>query len=223
MSSAPTPLEDLAFDAAYPAPIRRVSRRFWTPVAVARRAAELFRKAGARRTLDVGAGAGKFVLAAAASVPEIEFVGIEQRADLVEVARRVQFELGVRNAQFRRADFTRVSWASFDSFYFFNPLAENLFATGDRIDDRVELTDERFVREVLWVERALREAPLGSLVVTYHGSSTRMPACYDLCLSERAGSDWLRLWVKRRETDDGSFFLEVDDTIVWHPAGGAVA
>ncbi len=72
--------DDALFDAMYPEAIRLVSRRFWTPIAVAQRAAELLRGAGARRILDVGAGLGKFVLAAARAAPELDFVGVEQRA-----------------------------------------------------------------------------------------------------------------------------------------------
>ncbi len=109
-----------------------------------------------------------------------------------------------------------MTWEAFDAFYLFNPLAENLFAEHDRIDDRVELTEKRFVREVLRVECELRRARLGSQVVTYHGSSVRIPACYKLQASEPAGSDWLRLWTKCSEVDDGSFFVEVDDGMAWH-------
>lgn len=217
-----TALDDAAFDAAYPPWIQRFSGRFSTPVGVARRAAEMFRESGARRVLDVGAGVGKFVLAACACVPAIVFVGIEQRADLIEIARRVRFEQRIPNALFLKGDATSASWAPYDGFYFFNPLAENLFALEERIDNRVELSEARFMREVLRIEQALRDARLGTLVVTYHGSSTRMPACYELRASERAGSDCLRLWVKKWETDDGSFFVEVNDSIVWHgPSGGA--
>jgi SAM-dependent methyltransferase len=219
----PNPADDAVFDAVYPARIRLLSERFWTPVAVARRAADLFRRAGARRVLDVGAGAGKFVLVAASAAPTLAFLGIEQRADLVKIARRARSRLRIQNARFRVADVTAVPWEGFDAFYLFNPLAENLFGKEDWIDDRVELTQRRFGREVLRVEQALRRAPLGSVVVTYHGASARIPACYELAASERAGSDWLRLWTKRREADDGSLFVEVDDGIVWHQsliAGG---
>jgi SAM-dependent methyltransferase len=211
--------DDALFDAVYPEGIRLVSRRFWTPVAVARRAAEFLRGAGARRVLDVGAGVGKFVLAAASTMPKLEFVGVEQRAHLVEVARSARRRLRVSNAHFRVAEATAMSWDGFDAFYFFNPLAENLFDEENWLDDRVELTKERFAREVLRVECALRRAPLGTLVVTYHGSSGRIPGCYELQACEPAGSDRLRLWMKRRENDDGSFFVEVGDGIVWHQRG----
>lgn len=209
------PAEDVVFDAIYPARIRLISPRFWTPVAVARRAAILLRVAGARRVLDVGAGVGKFVLAAASEAADLDFVGVEQRAHLVEIAKSARLKLGLPNASFRVGDVTTMSWDGFDAFYFFNPLAENLYLEGSRIDDQVELNKKRFVRDALRVERDLRAAPLGSLALTYHGLSGRIPACYELETCEPAGSDWLRLWAKRREKDDGLFFVEVDDGTVF--------
>ena len=213
--------EDWAFDAIYPPAIREVSRRYWTPVEVARRAARMFHQAGVRRVLDVGSGVGKFVLVAAAAVPEISFVGVEQRARLVEIATRAREQLNLRNALFVTADATSSSWRSFDGFYFFNPFAENLFTDGEQLDDEVERTESRFYREVVRAERALREASLGTRVITYHGMSGRMPACYDLAQSVRAGSDWLRSWVKTSEINEG-FYLEYGDEVVLHRSDGRI-
>jgi SAM-dependent methyltransferase len=195
--------EDAAFDALYPPTVRAISRRFWTPVGVARHAVQLLRQSGARTVLDVGSGVGKFVLVAAAVAPEMRFVGVEQRRHLVEVAQHVQSQLRLPNASFSVGEATMMPWRGFDGFYFFNPFAENLFVNGDQIDSAVELSGSRFVRDVSRIERALSTAPLGTAVVTYHGMSGRMPACYELSRCERAGSDWLRLWVKNREHAEG--------------------
>jgi SAM-dependent methyltransferase len=218
----PERAEDVAFDAEYPAAIRAISRRFWTPVAVARRGAALLRRAGARTVLDVGSGVGKFVLVAAAETPDVQFVGVEQRAALVEVARELQARLGLSNARFEVGDVTEQAWHSFDGLYFFNPLEENLFTDGGQIDDSVELTQSRFFRDVRSFEGALQAAPMGMAIVTYHGTSGRMPACYELTEKEEAGSDWLRLWVKTRQ-DDGKFVFEVGDRVVVQPVRPAVA
>jgi hypothetical protein len=203
-----SPDEDVAFDSVYPVEIRRISRRFWTPVAVARRAAELFAGVGVTRVLDVGAGVGKFALVAASTEPRSLFVGIEHRRHLVDVASRARDELGLTNARFRAADVTRMSWAGFGGVYFFNPLAENLFDGSDRIDGRVELSHKRLERDAWRIERALRHAPVGMAIVTYHGASVRIPGCYELEACEPAGTDWLRLWVRRHEVDDGVLYLE---------------
>jgi SAM-dependent methyltransferase len=203
--------DDRSFDRIYPAGIRALSGRFWTPVAVARRAAGLFREAGVRRVLDVGAGVGKFALAAAVAAPELHFVGIEQRKWLVEIARRARSRMRIANVRFRVADVTLTAWGAYDAFYFFNPFAENVFGREHWIDGRVELGEARFVRDVMRVDRALRAAPNGTVVVTYHGITGKMPACYELSHSEQAGSDRLHLWVKRRDSDDGSFAIEPSD------------
>lgn len=214
--------EDATFDSIYPPTIRAISRRFWTPVAVARRATQLFRQAGARSVVDVGSGVGKFVLVGAATAPGMCFVGIEHREHLVDTARKVQAQLQIPNAFFSVGEATDVPRLGFDGLYFFNPFAENLFDDGAQIDREVELTESRFFRDVLRIERGLRAARLGTAIVTYHGMSGRMPACYELSESERAGSDWLRLWVKRRERAEG-FFLEIDDHVVLHRTDGAPA
>ena len=202
-----------AFDLVYPAMIRSLSPRFWTPVDVARRAAQLFRNAGVGTVLDVGAGVGKFALVAATAVPEIHFVGVEQRDRLVELARLAATKMRVPNASFLLGDAFDAPWTAFGGFYFFNPFAENLFDKSDHIDDQVLLTRERFLHDVLCVENALRACRIGTAVVTYHGMGAPIPACFELRQAERARSDWLRLWVKNQATDDGGFFLEMDDGI----------
>ncbi len=214
--------EDAEFDVIYPEAIRLASRRFWTPVDVARRAARLLRESGARKVLDVGSGVGKFVLVAAREAPGMRFMGVEQRPHLVQVARDAREELRLSNASFVVGDVTASQWRGFDGFYFFNPFAENLFVADDRLDDTIDLTATRFYRDVVRAERALREASLGTAVATYHGMSGRMPACYEMSKSERAGSDWLRLWVKTRERAEG-FFLEYGDEVVLHRPDGALS
>jgi hypothetical protein len=67
---------DLAFDALYERRIRELSPQHWTPVRIARRAAELLTLSGAKRILDVGSGVGKFCIVGALTT-EAQFVGIE--------------------------------------------------------------------------------------------------------------------------------------------------
>jgi SAM-dependent methyltransferase len=214
----PCVADDTSFDLLYPREVRARSSRFWTPVDVARTAAQLLLRAGARNVLDVGAGVGKFALAAAAAAPEMRFVGIEHRPRLVEFARRAAERLELTNVRFQNGDATRAPLWPFDGLYLFNPFAENLFEDAGRFDDSVELTRERFVSDVLRIEAALRAAPVGMAMVTYHGMGGRIPSCYELAADVPARTDWLRLWVKRHPTDDGSFFLELDDEVQrWCP------
>lgn len=215
--------DDATFDAVYPPEIRLLSRRFWTPVAVARRAAVLLRDAGARRVLDVGSGVGKFTLVAARTAPEVEWVGIEQRAHLVDFAEGARSALEIENARFAVGNATEGSWQAFDGLYFYNSFAENTFEPEERLDDRAELSMHRFAKDVLRTQRALSAAPLGTAVATFHGSSGRVPCSYEVASIERAGSGWLRLWTKKTALDDGSFFVEIGDTLERHdtPGGGS--
>jgi SAM-dependent methyltransferase len=214
--------EDVVFDRIYPPVVRALSRRHWTPVPIGRRVAELFREAGVRRVLDIGAGVGKFALVAATAEPSLDIVGVEQRARLVRIARNAAFQLRIDNALFLEGDAMAARWHDFGGLYFFNPLAENTFGTADRIDNDVELSNARFVRDVLRVEEALRVAPKKTVVVTYHGTSTRIPTSYEVVHAERAGSDWLRVWTKARDSDDGSLFVDVGDEIVrWRPGAAS--
>ena len=214
------PLGDHDFDMIYPLSIRRVSRRFWTPLETARRAATLLAGAGARSVLDVGSGVGKFALVAVAQVPHLRVVGIEQRVQLVQIARTAKAKLTLENASFVHGNATDVSWHDFDGLYFYNSFAENLFDRSDWIDDHVEISRTCFARDVLRTVTALRATRAGTAVVTFHGSSARMPRSFELRHQEVSGSGWLRLWIKQHATDDGSFFVEDGEAIVPHDASG---
>jgi SAM-dependent methyltransferase len=180
-----TQVDDPAFDALYPAAVRLLSRRLWTPVGVARRAAVLLRGVGARRVLDVGSGVGKFVLAAASAAPEIAFVGVEHQEHFVEEARGLASRLGLANVRFDLGDATAIPWDPFDAVYLFNPFAENLYT---------KPLERRSAR----VERALEGLAIGAAVLTYHGAGVPIPGTFGLASSEPSGSDWLHLWIRRR-------------------------
>ena len=53
-------LEDEAFNTIYPEEIRKLSRKHWTPVAVAKMAAEFLVVRPGIKVLDIGSGAGSF-------------------------------------------------------------------------------------------------------------------------------------------------------------------
>src|SRR5713226_861432 len=58
-------VEDERFDLIYPPEIRDLSCRHWTPVAVARKAAEFLVNERETRVLDLGCGPGKFCIVGA--------------------------------------------------------------------------------------------------------------------------------------------------------------
>ena len=202
------PVADRWFDELYTPSIRALSSTFWTPVRVAQRAALLLRTGTKRRVLDIGSGAGKFCLVAAAST-ELEVTGIEHRKHLVNVAVRAAERLGV-HVRFVHGDLLAVDWAAFDSFYLYNPFVENLCPVTDRIDGSVELSEQRFRDDLQTVLEAMAHARVGTRVVTYHGLGADLPPTYSLASREWAGSGELRLWVK----DSG---LTHEVTVAAHP------
>src|ERR1700733_5012034 len=187
-------IPDRDFDTLYPPHVRALSSTFWTPVRVAQRAAKLLAPAPGRRILDVGSGVGKFCIVAA-SMAHATVPGIEHRRYLVRVARDAAQRIDAA-ARFIHGDLSAIEWESFDAFYFFNPFYENLRGQGELIDDFVELSQGRFLRDVRIALDALLHAREGTRVVTYYGLGAELPPVYRLVSSECAGSDALKLWIK---------------------------
>lgn len=185
---------DRVFDQVFPPKIRRLSPVHWTPVEVAVRVASLLAVKPEARILDVGSGAGKFCLVAAACKPAARLRGIERRAHLVEIAEASALELGVA-VEFSCGTIAEVDPSTVDGVYLFNPFAENLSPREDHIDDTIELGEERFWHDTLAVEDFLRRARVGTRVVTYCGWGGAIPTGYDLVLRESCAGT-LELWEK---------------------------
>jgi SAM-dependent methyltransferase len=189
--------DDGAFDAYYGGRADELGYHYWTPIGVATRVAHLLRRLGSRRVLDVGAGPGKFCVAAAATCPTMTFTGVEQREELVTLASAAARNLGLGNVELVHGDVFDVDWESYDALYFFNPFGENLYVhPGDRFDDKVELSGARFIREIRRAEAALEGLREGTILVTYHGFGGAIPGSFDLLKEEPFGIRALRVWIK---------------------------
>lgn len=201
------PVTDAEFDTLYVAEWQLPSARYWTPVDVALRATEWLTSGGARRVLDVGAGAGKLCLIGALTT-EAHFFGIEQRPHLVGAAREAARRLGVEDrTTFLEGLIGDVDLTSYDALYCFNPFGENLYAENKRLDQTVELGLARYHRDLEVVEGALEELPLGSRLVTYHGFGGRIPDTFELLHLENVGTDVLRAWAKARPASERQTYL----------------
>jgi SAM-dependent methyltransferase len=189
---------DAAFDSVYDGRIRELSRQHWTPVPVALRAAQLLTRAGATRILDVGSGVGKFCIVGALSTSDAEFVGVERRGSLVEIARHAALKFGAGRARFVHADVESFPFEGFDGVYLYNPFYEQVGRDIVQIDAEVELsvlTYRRLVRSTL-TKLGVMKPPVA--VVTFNGVGAPLPPEYDLRGDEPAGTDYLELWVRRR-------------------------
>jgi SAM-dependent methyltransferase len=185
---------DRVFDEVFPSSVRRASSVHWTPVEVAMRGARLLAAKPNATILDLGAGVGKFCIVAAAALAGARVRGVEHRSHFVAIARDAARKAGVV-VDFALGTIDAEDPANVDGIYLFNPFAENLTAPEDRLDESVELSEERFWRDIESTERLLRAARPGTRVVTYCGWGGAMPPGYRLALREgRCGT--LELWVK---------------------------
>jgi len=186
---------DVEFDRAYDKQIRELSQQHWTPVRVAARVADLLTRAGATRILDVGSGAGKFCIVGALST-DAEFVGVERRGYLVDIAKQTALRFGADRATFVHASADNFSFEGFDGVYLYNPFYEQISRFLVQIDGGIErspLMYRHFVRSTM-NKLAAMAPPVA--VVTFNGFGGLMPPEYDFRGDEPAGNDQLELWVK---------------------------
>jgi SAM-dependent methyltransferase len=188
-------LVDSEFDDIYPPSVRAISSSYWTPIAVAMRAARLLVSRTSTRVLDVGSGAGKFCIVGAAATGA-SFTGIEHRAHLVQTACAAAARLSVEDARFLHGTFDTVDIATFDAVYFYNPFEENVWGRDHHVDDSVKLSHQRFIADIGGAERLLAGARVGTRVVTYHGFGGEMPPGYVRVLQEHCHSGSLEFWIK---------------------------
>jgi SAM-dependent methyltransferase len=187
------PVADDDFDRVYPEHIRRLSARFWTPVAVAARAAELLVEGGACRVLDVGAGVGKLCVVGAL-VTGASFTGVEERRDRLDVACRVAAAFDLASVTMLHGRIEAIAFDAFDAFYLYNPFAEVLDPGPD--GPPAHTAAARYLGDVARTQAALAAAARGTRVVTYHGFGGRLPPGYRLVTREVSGRGPLECWEK---------------------------
>jgi SAM-dependent methyltransferase len=188
--------DDDAFDDYLPRNLQVKSSVHFTPIAIGRHVAPLLAPKPGMAVLDVGAGPGKFCLAAAAQVPGARFVGVEFRGHLVEIARNLARRLQLPNAEFVHANAFDLDWSGYDAFYLYNPFAEQLYGNALRLDQAIDLDPANYVTYVSAVRRRLAAARLGTRVATYHGFGGPAPEGYELARDDSMGSDRIELWIK---------------------------
>lgn len=197
-------MEDERFDQVYPSEIRDLSERHWTPVAVARKAAEFLVADPDTRVLDLGCGPGKFCIVGALTTAG-HFTGVEQRSNLAKLARDTIRAVKIPNAEIIHANVTDIDFLAYDAFYLFNPFEENLFQIG-KIDEAVELTKSLYEKYTQHVATQLALAPLGTRVVTYHGCCEEVPIYYEC--EDSAFDNTLKLWRKTRDCPPADIRLD---------------
>lgn len=124
------PADDAAWDARYGPAFTAAAPLHFTDLATVRRASDWLTArladGEAARFVDLGSGAGKFVLAAAARHPAVQWWGVERRGELHTVAEEWRRRYGVDNAHFVRGDLRDFPLDGFAGAYVFNPFGELL-------------------------------------------------------------------------------------------------
>jgi hypothetical protein len=192
--------DDVLFDRFLPRDYRLASRQFWSPLEVVARAARWLDELGIETVVDVGSGVGKFCIAGALA-GRSTFIGIEQRGELVRVARGVAgiFGLGAR-VRFIEGTFGEVTVPTAHCYYFFNPFGESLFDVDERLDGTTEVSHARSLQDIHFAERLLEAAPLDTYVMTYNGFGGSLSDTYELLRSDSDFPCALRLARKRRSS-----------------------
>lgn len=190
--------DDVAFDRFLPFGYQRASRHFWTPLRAIARAGLWLDELGIDVVVDIGSGVGKFCIAGALA-SRSSFIGIEQRGELIKVARGIAqiFDLGPR-VRFIEGVFGEVTVPAAHCYYFFNPFGEGLFERADQLDDDVEVSQARSLRDIHLAEQLLEAAPIGTYVMTYNGFGGTLPGGYDFLRTDLEFPCALRLARKRR-------------------------
>jgi len=184
---------DAEFDWLYPQHLQLISQQHWTPVAVARKAAEYLKVPGSR-ILDIGSGIGKFCLTAAHEHPYCDYYGVEQRHELIHYAENSRNYLNLGNVSFIHANITQINFDEFDHFYFYNAFYENIDRS-NAIDDTLEVSESLFEYYSAYLYHALKNRPSGTRIVTYQSFTEIIPHGY--CIEEMSFNTLLRLWIKK--------------------------
>ena len=187
-------VSDTAFDELYPDAVKRASGVHWTPVRVCVRIVELLRLERGARLLDVGAGAGKFCIVAAA-MSGARVRGVERQGALAQIARETARRLDV-DVEIAEGTFDTEDPERFDALYLFNPFTETLVLPGLVREVPADRFGRRGAEDVAAAERFLEKARTGARVVTFCGFGGAVPVGYARRALEMWDGGKLELWEK---------------------------
>jgi len=185
-------VDDADFDAMYTRPVRAISQFHFTPVEVAKMAAQYLVKKPGAKVLDIGSGAGKFCMIGA-TCTEGHFTGVEQRKSLHLLSQKLAKKHGLANLAFIHKNITTVEFREFDALYFFNAFFENIFHT-DPIDGSILMNKQLYAVYSLYVKEQLDNMPVGTRLATYFSYLDEIPDSYEIHRTDFDGK--LKLWEK---------------------------
>lgn len=187
-------VSDETFDEIYPEAVQKVSPAHWTPVRVCARVVELLGLGPGDRLLDIGAGAGKLCIVAAA-MSRARARGVERQPQLAEVAREAARRFGVE-IEVRDGTFDDEDPQSVDAVYLYNPFTETMLLPGVR-----ELAADRFggraLADIVAAQKFLERTRSGTRVATFWGFGGMVPFDFQRTAQETWDGGELEVWEKR--------------------------
>ena len=169
-------VSDGDFDALLPYKYEAISQKHWTSVKAAKLASDFLVEKFGTRVLDIGSGVGKFCIVGALTTRGF-FTGVEQRKELVAVARGLSADYLVGNVRFIHDNITSIRFTDFDSFYFYNSFYENI-ESENRIDNSVNLDTRLYHHYSTYVAGQLASLPPGSRLVTNCAATCVVPKSF---------------------------------------------
>jgi 16S rRNA A1518/A1519 N6-dimethyltransferase RsmA/KsgA/DIM1 with predicted DNA glycosylase/AP lyase activity len=185
-------LDEETVNSLLPERVRSKARRFFTPRKIAIQAALWLSGDDHRKILDIGAGVGKFCLYGA-SHTKSDFVGIEMRSHLVDIAENLLEAFEIKNAKVIHGNITEFNFFEYEAFYLYNPFHENI-APILKMDDTILLSKDFYCIYIQYTRAQLALAKKGTKLVTYHGLNNEVPSSYKL-VEQFANGD-LKYWIK---------------------------
>jgi predicted RNA methylase len=185
-------LTEIGFNNLLPHELKQATQLYFTPVEVAEIAAVWLTENNEEKILDIGAGVGKFCVAAARHSNQ-HFYGVEYRESLVDIGNQLIQHYEVKNASLLLSNIIDVDFSAYDAFYLFSPFYENL-EPDQRLNDEVKLEEKLYQVYLEYTELQLSKAKAGTRLVTYFGNNFEVPDSYERVRDAFDGA--LKLWIK---------------------------
>jgi tRNA A58 N-methylase Trm61 len=189
----PKPVTEENFNQLLPDYLQKASRLYFTPVHIARIAAQWLTGTGKMNVLDIGAGVGKFCLVGAQH-SNSHFYGIEYRPSLAKLANELIKHFEISNATVLHGDVVEVDFTNYDAFYLYNPFYENLIPS-HQLNSEVKLSGSFYGHYLKYTEEQLDRTRPGTRLVTFHGNNFEIPDSFKKLKETEDRS--LKLWIRK--------------------------
>ena len=137
---------------------------------------------------------------AGALTSSCSFIGIEQRPPLATVARNLSRIFSVEDrVSIIDGRFGDIETPAVDCYYLYNPFEENLFPAQEALDNEVDLSADRFRRDVRYFRALVGSLPIGAYILSYNGIGGRLPDCLNEVRVDRELPAVLRLLQKAQQ------------------------